>query len=60
MLTGDGVDVAIAVARRRQIIAELDRVALLDYDHDSERLVWKELGSRDGASRDRGFQLAKS
>ena len=32
MLTCDGVDVAIAVARRCQIIAVLDRVAFLDYD----------------------------
>ena len=39
MLTGDGVDVAIAVARRCQIIAVLDRVAFLDYDHDAQYMI---------------------
>ncbi|KAI2513197.1 calcium-transporting ATPase [Fragilaria crotonensis] len=53
MLTGDGVDVAIAVARRCQIISDLDRIALLDYDSEAEGLVWTEVGKGKGSAGSR-------
>ena len=55
MLTGDGVDVAISVARRCQIIADRDRIALLDYDCEAEGLVWIEIGKGKGTT---GSQLS--
>ena len=51
MLTGDGVDVAVSVARRCRIISESAEIVLLDYDTASETVVWRKLYSNNGTNK---------
>ena len=62
MLTGDGVDAAISVAKRSNILPQTKTVATLDCDDQGE-LVWKEDGRKTTCSsgsvlRDRSLSLA--
>jgi len=51
MLTGDGVDVAVSVARRCRIISESAEIVLLDYDAATEAVVWRKLYSDNGTNK---------
>ena len=49
MLTGDGVDAAVSVARRCRIIPDSADVAVVDWDAETSTLLWKRIGGTDNS-----------